>query len=215
MRNASALIIVAFAILTAGCALSGKAPKQAIATPAAPKPVAAAPAPPPPPLSIPQTQVELPKPQPLDPAALVTEPAPPAEAPPETPAPRTQAPGRRTPAQPREGTTGNPPATTTPATTLPPAVTPPEATGPTIQEIIAPEETKRLRDLAASRRREAQQILDQVSQRQLSPAKREVIPTISSYIASSLEADKRGDVKTADALAERAQILAKDLLNAK
>jgi len=215
MRNASALIIVAFAILTAGCALSGKAPKQAIATPAAPKPVAATPAPPPPPLSIPQTQVELPKPQPLDPAALVTEPAPPVEAPPERPTPRTQTPGRRTPVPPREGTTATPPATTAPATTLPPAVTPPEAAGPTIREIIDPEETKRLKELAASRRREAQQILDQVSRRQLSQAKREVIPKISSFIASSVEAENKGDVRTADLLAERAQILARDLLNAK
>src|SRR5215470_12238454 len=95
MRNASALIIVAFATLTAGCVLSGKAPKQAAATPAAPKPVAAAPAPPPPPLSIPQTQVELPKPQPLDPAALVTEPAPPQEEQPAETTPKAPTQGRR------------------------------------------------------------------------------------------------------------------------
>src|ERR1039458_753861 len=75
--NPKALLTVAAGIVLAGCSLRGKPAKTAI-VPAAPKPVVApAPAAPPPALSIPQTRVELPKPQPVDPAALATEPRPP------------------------------------------------------------------------------------------------------------------------------------------
>jgi hypothetical protein len=214
MRKASALIIVVLAILTAGCALSGKPAKQAAVTPAVTKPVPAVPAPPPPPLSIPQTQVELPKPQPFDPAALVTEPAPPAEAPPETSTPRTQTPGRRPTT--REGTATPPATNVTPAPALPPAAAPTEqVTSPIIQEIVPQAEVKRLQDQAAGRRREARQIVDQLARRQLSAANTELVNKINSLIASSLDAEKKGDMKTADLLAERAQILAKDLLNAR
>jgi hypothetical protein len=142
----------------------------------------------------------------------VTEPAPPAEAPPETSTPRTQTPGRRP--GPREGTASPPATGATPAPALPPAAAPPE-TSPIIKEIVPEAELKRLQDQAAARRREAKQIVDQLAHRQLSAAKREQINNIESFIGSSLEAEKRGDVKTADVLAERAQILAKDLLNAK
>src|ERR1019366_1289973 len=68
--KATALLTALLSILLAGCELRGKPAKSAV-PPAAPKPVAsAAPAPAPlPALSIPQTRVELPKPQPVDPAA--------------------------------------------------------------------------------------------------------------------------------------------------
>jgi hypothetical protein len=42
-----------------------------------------------------------------------------------------------------------------------------------------------------------------------------VVTNINSFLASSIDAERRGDVKLADALAERAQILAKDLANGK
>src|ERR1019366_8693246 len=76
--KATALLTALLSILLAGCELRGKPAKSAV-PPAAPKPVAsAAPAPAPlPALSIPQTRVELPKPQPVDPAALETEATPP------------------------------------------------------------------------------------------------------------------------------------------
>jgi hypothetical protein len=222
MRKASAIITVALAILTTGCVLSGKNAKPVAQTPPPPKPVAQIPPPPPQPLSIPQTQVELPRPQPLDPAAFATEPPPPAEAPPETSSPRpqnagTRRPGAGTGSQPArgEGSSATPPATSgTPTPALPPAATP-EPAGPTIQEIISPQEVKRLQEQANGRRREASQIVEQLAKRNLTLAQRNVIATINSFIASSLEADKKGDVKVADALAERAQILAKDLLNGK
>src|ERR1039458_4370752 len=105
--KATALLTALLSILLAGCELRGKPAKSAV-PPAAPKPVAsAAPAPAPPPaLSIPQTRVELPKPQPVDPAALETEATPP-EPPPAVAAPARPPPGtpaarpRRPPPPPR------------------------------------------------------------------------------------------------------------------
>src|ERR1035441_9244475 len=100
--KATALLTALLSILLAGCELRGKPAKSAV-PPAAPKPVAsAAPAPAPlPALSIPQTRVELPKPQPVDPAALETEATPPepppAVAAPAPPPPRAPPPARQPP----------------------------------------------------------------------------------------------------------------------
>jgi DNA-directed RNA polymerase subunit F len=61
-----------------------------------------------------------------------------------------------------------------------------------------------------------QQILDQFSRRpQLTNAQRDTLTHIRSFMEASLEAENKGDVRQADALAERAQILARDLINAK
>jgi hypothetical protein len=202
--NAKALLTVAAVILLAGCSLRGKPAKSAV-VPAAPKPVATAPAPPPPaPLSIPQTRVELPKPQPVDPAALATEPKPP-----EMPEP----PPAVVPARPRRTS----PAASQPAS--PAAATPAAATPPpereTFQEIVSPAELKRLQDQAQARRREANQILDQLSRRQLTGAEQGVAATIRDFLALSEEAEKHNDPRQANALAERAQILAKELQSGK
>src|SRR5262249_29987673 len=98
---------------------------------------------------------------------------------------------------------------------LPPAVTPPEPASPQIKEIIPQAEEKRLRDEAASRSKDARQIVDQLNRRQLSREKKEVVNNINSFLASSEEAANKGDWRLAEALAERAQVLARDLLNAK
>jgi hypothetical protein len=204
--RAKALLIVVAGIVLAGCSLRGKPAKTAV-VPAAPKPVVApAPATPPPaPLSIPQTRVELPKPQPVDPAALVTEPRPP-ELPEPPPAPAPARPRRTSPAA------GQP---ASPAATAPAAATPPPETRETFQEIVSPAELKRLQDQALARRREANQILDQLSRRQLTGAEQGVAATIRNFLALSEEAEKHNDPRQANALAERAQILAKELQSGK
>jgi hypothetical protein len=204
--NAKALLTVVAGIVLAGCSLRGK-PAKSAAVPAAPKPVTApAPAPPPPaPLSIPQTRVELPKPQPIDPAALLTEPRPP-ELPEPPPAPAPARPRRTSPAA------GQP---ASPAATAPAAATPPPETRETFQEIVSPAELKRLQDQALARRREANQILDQLSRRQLTGAEQGVAATIRNFLALSEEAEKHNDPRQANALAERAQILAKELQSGK
>jgi hypothetical protein len=196
--KAKAILTALLGILLAGCALRGK-PAKSAAPPAAPQP-AANPAPaPPPPLSIPQTRVELPKPQPLDPAALATE-----ATPPEPP------PAAVSPARPRRGN----PAANQPAGPPAAATAPPEPRE-TVQEIVPPAELKRLQDRAEARRREAKRILDQFARRQLTAAQKNLDATIRSFLTLSQDAEKHNDLRQADALAERAQILAKELQSGK
>ena len=82
--------------------------------------------------------------------------------------------------------------------------------------MVSPAEAKRLQDQAQSRRREANQILDQLSKRStLTPAQQNVVATIRNFVALSEEAEKHSDPRQADAFAERAQILAKELQSGK
>src|ERR1039458_10706947 len=199
--KATALLTALLSILLAGCELRGKPAKSAV-PPAAPKPVAsAAPAPAPPPaLSIPQTRVELPKPQPVDPAALETEATPP------EPPPAVVAPARSRRA---------PPAASQPAPASPPAATPPPEPRETVQEIVSPAAGKPLQDQAQARRSEVKQILDRLGRRQLTGTQRNVVATIRNFLTLSGEAENHNDMRQADALAERAQILAKELQSGK
>jgi hypothetical protein len=200
--KAKVLLAALACFLLAGCLLR-RTPAKSVAAPAAPAPLAKpAPAPPSPALSIPQTHVELPKPQPVDPEALETEPPPP-EAP---PAAATTAPPRSRRAN---------PAVSQPAPTPPAAAGPPPDTRETVQEIVPPAELKRLQEDAQARRREANQILDQLGRRQLSRSEQNVAATIRSFLALSGEAENRNDLRQADSLAERAQILAKELQSGK
>jgi hypothetical protein len=193
--KAKVLLTALLSMVLAGCTLRGK--PKAVLPPAAPQP-AAIPAPPPtppPPLSIPQTRVELPKPQPVDPAALVVETTP--REPEPEPQPTTPTRSRRT----------------TPAATPPPVAAPaPEPPRETFREMVSPTEAKRLLDQAQGRRREVAQILDQLGKRStLTPAQRNVMSTIKNFLVLSDEAEKHNDPRQADSFAERAQILAKEL----
>ena len=204
--QAKALLTVVAGIVLAGCSLRGKPAKSAV-VPAAPKPVVApAPAAPPPALSIPQTRVELPKPQPVDPSALITEPRPP-ELPEPPPAAAPARPRRTSPAASQPAN----PAAAAPAA----AATPPPETRETFQEIVSPAELKRLQDQGLARRREANQILDQLGRRQLTGAEQKVAATIRNFLALSEAAEKHNDPRQANSLAERAQILAKELQSGK
>src|SRR5690242_13613746 len=111
MRQSFAITAAFLALALSGCVLRGKTPKAAPVAPVTAKPVTAtAPPPPPPPLSTPQTQVELPRPQPIDPAALATEPPVEIDLPPEpASAPRANS-GRRAAAPPQRTTETAPPA---------------------------------------------------------------------------------------------------------
>jgi len=78
--------------------------------------------------------------------------------------------------------------------------------------MVSPAEEKRLLDQAANRRREANQILEQLSKRStLTPAQKNVMATIRNFVLLSEEAAKHSDPRQADSFAERAQILAKEL----
>jgi hypothetical protein len=74
---------------------------------------------------------------------------------------------------------------------------------------------KRLQEQAQSRRREVNRILDQLGRRALTGGRQNVAATIRSFLALSENAEKHNDMRQADALAERAQILAKELQSGK
>jgi hypothetical protein len=177
--------------------------KQA-ATPPPPKPAAVQPPTPEPQLSIPQTAVVLPSPQPVNPDAIPAPPAaqvqsPPAEAPP----PAHTA--RRT-------TTANPPKPEpeaepeTPAAPSAPAV---QQQAP-IQPILSGPEQKQLQDAIEGRRREIEEQINRAS-RHLTSHDRSLIERINSFLAQCAQAEKRGEYTQADALSQRAAILAREL----
>jgi hypothetical protein len=207
MKRTEAILAACMAISLAGCALRGT-PKTAAAVPPAPKPVASAPPapPPPPPLSVPQTNVELPKPQPLDPEALITAPQP-------EPVPETSTATRSTR---RQNTPGpGPVSNSPPRTETPPAPPQPEPERPPIQEIVPASEQKRLEESVKSRKAEINRILDQTKSRRLGVLQQGMVRTIRSLVGLADEAEKHGDFRQADANAERALILARELQSGK
>jgi hypothetical protein len=198
------LAVVALAVSLSGCIFQRKS-NAARLPPPAPKPAAAAPAKPEGPLSLPQTTVKLPPPQPLDPAALEVEP-PPLVEPQEATLPVK--PPRRNP--PAAGTAVKPPETAAPA---PQPATPEER--PRLQEIISAEERKRLLEEIGNRKREINEVVDSAARRNLSQQDRDRIDRIRSFVELSDQAAGRGDMRQADALSERALLLARELRGAR
>jgi hypothetical protein len=194
-QRAGKVLVLAAALGLAACPQRGTVKAAAPVTPAAPKPVAAPP-PPPAPLSTPQTRVELPPPQPIPEEALETQ-----SATPEPPLAKPAAPKR---------------APASPVIVTPPVATPPvEPPRPAIGEMISPTELKRLSDQVQGRRKEVNQIVEQIKRRHPTHEQDLVMNNIENFLTLSKEAEKRNDIRQADALAERAQILARDLQNGK
>ena len=204
MGRVEAILAVVLAASMAGCALSGKPKTAAVAVPPQPQPaVQPKPAPPTEPLSVPQTQAQLPPPQPVNldaiPAVTTPEPAETAAAP--KPARRTGAAGT-VPPQPKPEVAG-------------PPVQSAEPERPPIQEIVPPDERKRHQDSAASQKREIRQLLEQTKARRLTAEQGRVVKRITSFLTQSDDAEKRGDMRQADALAERGLVLARELAGGK
>jgi hypothetical protein len=211
----SAALSIMMALWLAGCVVRSKQQAK-VTTPAAPLPVVATPsAPPPQPLSIPQTQVQLPLPQTISPEALATTQLPPPnpEAQPSATVPSRNPrrppvagpkPGTASPAGAQQAATGVTPQT--------PGAAPSESEtrGP-VQEIVPAPELKRLQDSVAARKQEIHKVLDVAEKRRLNREQRSVVTRIQSFLQQSDEAEKRSDWRQADALAERAQVLAKEL----
>lgn len=211
-RHPEAIITAAMAIVLAGCVLKGKPPAAAAAVPPAPKPVttpAPAPAAPPPPLSIPQTHAELPAAQPLTAEALATT-EPPGEPPAPPPAPPKK--GRSQPATPRPKPEAAAPANP-PVAATPPAVEPEPR--PRIQEIIPAEDLNRLRASANLHKEQIKQRLDHLPKRGLTKEQRDMVETIRSFVRLSDEAERNGDMRKANELAERGAVLAQGLPGAR
>src|SRR5579885_1234331 len=217
MKPTAILAVAGLLISMAGCSLRGT-PKT-VATPPPPKPVSVVkPQPPPPeipsePLSVPQTRVSLPSPQAIDPAALAVSPEP---APVPRPA-RTRTRSLRSPS-PMVGPVPPPAAAAaqSPAPDSTAAQTPtPSDERPRIQPIVPAEEVHRIQETIEARKREVNERLAQARRRQLSGAEQNVVSRVRSFLNLSDEAARRGDMTQADALSERAVVLARELQVAK
>ena len=206
MKHVAAILAAAMAISLAGCILKGK-PAAVTATPVVPKPVSppAAPLAPPVPLSISQPRPELPSPQPLSTEALAT-----TEPSGEPPAP--------TPPPPRVSKKGNPsPSRAKPEATPPgpPVAAPTEPDPrPPIQEIVPTEDLNRLKASAGAHKAAISRRLEQLP-RSLTPEQKDVVDTIKSFVRLSDEAERGGDMRKANELAERGLVLAQGLPSAK
>jgi hypothetical protein len=200
MTRVKIVLVAAMTIPLAGCLLSGK-PKTAAYAPAPPKP--AAPEPPPEPLSIPQTHVDLPPSQPVPREALNTQlpeepppPVPPKPAPP----PAKQRASAPKPSEP-------PPAPD-------PEIVP---SRPPIQEILPPDAQKRLQDSVLKHRAEIRTLVVQAQQggHRLTANQKSTLGKIEQFMKQSEQAEKTGDIRSADEFAEKANILATELQSGK
>lgn len=203
MRRLEAILTAVLVVPLAGCVVGAK-PKTVAAAPAPPKPAApvAPAAQPEEKLSIPQTQVQLPLPQPFDPDSLTqATPEPAAES--STPSARSN--------RGRSGSTVSTPPRPEAAAPAPPT---PEPRAP-LQDVVPPSELKRWQDSAQARRKAVHQWLDAPGRRHLSRQQQATVEHIRAFLKDSDSAEQRGDMREADALAERAQILLKELQNGK
>jgi hypothetical protein len=193
-RSLSLLAMVLILPL-AGCTLG--ATKQA-ATPPPPKPAAVQPPAPDPPLSVPQTAVTLPDPQPVNPDAIPSAPVAQAPAPEKIEAPAAPRAARRNAASPPKPDESDPPPT--------PAV---QEQAP-IRPILTGDEQKRIQATIEGRKRE---IADRLARAKGRSSSREqsLVDRIKTFLAQCAQAEQRGDYSQADALSERALILAREL----
>ena len=202
MTQTLALCTVAAVLFMAGCAARAK---SASTTPAVVKPAAPAPPPTPVSLSTPQTNVQLPAQQPFDPASLTLTlaPAPQVEAnttkPPSTKPAAVNVPAR-------------PPRTDANATPTPAAA---EPARPAFQEVIPANDLKRFQDSVANRKKEVERDLEQVLKRRLNKAQTIMVNDIRGLMKLCVDYEHRNEWPQADTMAERAQILARQLLNGK
>jgi hypothetical protein len=197
MRRLKVILVAAMAIPLAGCLLIGK-PKALPAAPAPPQPVAPAT---PQELSIPQTDVDLP-PRQNDPDKKAFNTQAPVE-----PAPEVEP--KPAPPQPAQQHVQHPPPVQAPK---PVVETPPaEPSRPPIQEILPPDEEKRLQHSAEGHRAETGALLAVARRRHLTAKENQKVEDINQFLKQSEQAESNKDMRSADQLAERAYILAKEL----
>lgn len=226
MRILEAAMVAVLALSLGGCVI-GKKPQTAAASPPPPTPAVQAPPPEPAPsapLSTPQTQVMLPKYQPLTNEAITS--AQTAEEVPYTPPvkngknsrgggrPATQqsasAPRPETPVQPA-GTGTVPPPVTPPATVTAPVESPDR---PIVQEIVTPAESERLK---ADTLRFRQEIIQRLAKlrRHLTTQQEDMRLQINSLVKGSDQALQQSDPRKAYELASKGLVLAKALSDAR
>ncbi len=156
------------------------------------------------PLSIPQTQVRLPKPQPIDPEALATQPVMLPEPPPVNPSVK---PVRRAPAAAQAKP--EPPDPTADATH------PAETQRARIEPLLPADERRQLVEETEKRLRQAEETVDRLSARPLNNDQRSAVERIRSFTKQSRQALDRSETQQAVELADRALLLAQELERAK
>jgi hypothetical protein len=197
--------ILCMMVALAGCTLH--ASRQA-APPPAPTPEAAVKQSPAPPLSIPQTSAVLPSPQPVNPDAIPRDP-PPREP---LPAEKAEVPAARTP--PKAGGL-RAKQTDTAGTSAPPETEEPAAPAPAVSEraplqpILSSDQQNQLKSAIAGRKRDVNNLLNKANEH--AGNDQTLIDRIHSFLKLSDDAAQRGDYTQADALSERALVLAQEL----
>ncbi len=188
-----AIFVVLWSLAAAGCAARAARVTPAPVTPAPPAPAQAVAEEP---ISVPQTHVVLPRPQPIQAAALVI--APPQPPPPE---PAVQAPKPRSAPKPES----RPQATQTqPAG-------PPLPPSRRIRPVESAAERRRLLTAISSHQRQAQAILAKARTRSLSDAEKGTADRIQNFLEQTETALKEQDLQLAEALSSRALLLCKEL----
>jgi hypothetical protein len=181
-----------------GCSLlRARIAPVAVAPPArpAPAPVAA----PEEPISVPQTQVILPRPQPIAAEAL-------AIIPDEWPAPAPEPPVQPAKPHPAPRTERTQPTPTQPVGPQPP---PPRRR---IRPVATAAEQQRLSALIAEQQRQAQEILVKAKARQLSESEKGTVERIQAFLDQTDGAIKEQDLQLAEALSSRALLLSRELV---
>ncbi len=206
MRLGPKVTMGVMALLLSGCEMNLRRAK----TPPAPQPSTAAEEPPPAPapsdpLSIPQTQVKLPRPQPIDPEALATPPSPPSE----TSATRPFHKVKKTGPQPATAPPSAKPEPVDTAETPPPAA---ETPRPSIEPVLPADQLRHLQEDVASRLRDVDQKLARLAALRLSESEKASAERIRQFAKLSQDALYRGDLQQANSLAERALVGAQELL---
>jgi hypothetical protein len=174
------------------------------AVPPPAKPVVVLPPPPEPNLSAPQTAVVLPSPQPVNPGAIPKVPVPEKQ-----PVEKAEAPVTLPKPTPKKASTASVPPGGQPKPEesdpeVPPA--PVVAEQQQIRPILTAEEQNRINGLIEANRKETS---DRLNKAKGKPEA--LVERINSYKTQAEDAQKRGDYAQADALMERAAIMARDL----
>lgn len=158
-------------------------------------------------LSTPQTQVRLPSPQPIDPEALAT---PPINVPAETSqTSKTHHGGsKRQGPQPASAAPGKPETTETVDTA--PAT---EAPRPPIGPVLSDDERRRMNEEISSRLKDVDKMLGRIAALNLLDAEKSSVERIRSFYKLSHDALEKGEIQQAGALADRAVLLAQEVLH--
>jgi hypothetical protein len=208
MRPVLHTTIVLLALVLSACEM--KTPRAKTQPPPQPDSAKAEPAPesaPTEPLSSPQTQVRLPSPQPIDPDALATPPVyVPADA---SQTNKARHGGKKQGPQPASAASPGKPETVE-AADAPPAT---ETSRPPIGPVLSDEERRRMTEDISSRLQEVEKMLGRIAALHPTDAEKASVEKIRSFHRLSHEALERGEIQQANALADRAVLLAQEVLH--